>query len=350
MSTPVAPAEEWRRLFPKQAAALEAANAHHRRGQAYLFTGSSLEPMILFARGWAQTAACLSPTPQGAACGHCRNCQLFRNNAYSEFFTVAPESKISTIRVEKIREFNQDMALSTPDGMLKFGMVVQADAMMPESANAFLKTLEEPSPQVMFLLLTTRPQALLPTIRSRCQTLLLPSNQRDYGQLVPREFLEILGRLHRGAGAKVALNASRELLLLFGQLKEQAAENTKGGFDPELEEQAKKDKTLRDEMKKRQEAREATEYAKLLGNYLETLQSWFYQRFLMASGIPRERLPQQEFLPFLPPDTPAPSLLEAQEDLKLVEQLRRALHAKVPEDLCLDAFTLPLCEIPPRQP
>ncbi len=340
--------EEWKRLFPKQAAALEAANAHHRRGQAYLLTGTDLDSLLIFARGWAMTAACQTPTPQGAACGHCRNCQLFQNNAYSEFFTLAPESKISNIRVEKIREFNQDMALSTPEGMVKFGMVIQAEAMMAEAANAFLKTLEEPSPQVMFLLLTTQPQRLLPTIRSRCQTLLLPSNQRNYQQLVPRDFLEILGRLHRGAGAKIALNASRDMLQLFTKLKEQAAENTKGGFDPELEEQAKKEKSLREKLKTLQEAREATEYARLRGNYLETLQSWFYQRFLMASGIPRERLPQQEFLPFLPSDAPAPSLLEAQEDLKMVEQLRRALQAKIPEDLCLDAFALPLCEIPPR--
>ncbi len=343
------PAAKGKRLFPKQAAALEAANAHHRRGQAYLFSGTDLEPMRLFALGWAQTAACLSPTPQGAACEHCRNCQLFQNNAYHEFFTIAPESKISNIRVDKIREFNQAMSLSTPEGMVKFGLVIQADAMMAEAANAFLKTLEEPSPQVMFLLLTTQPQRLLPTIRSRCQTLLLPSLQRDYGQLVPREFLEILGRLHRGAGAKVALNASRDMLQLFTKLKEQAAENTKGGFDPELEEQAKKDKSLREKIKTLQEAREATEYAKLRANYLETLQSWFYQRFLMASGIPQERLPQQEFLPFLPPDAPPLSPLEAQEDLKLVEDLRRALLAKIPEDLCLDAFALPLCEIPPRR-
>ncbi|MGN0891847.1 MAG: hypothetical protein ACI4Q0_01015 [Oligosphaeraceae bacterium] len=340
--------QDWKELFPKQAAALEAANAHHRRGQAYLLVGNSTEEMLVFARGWAKTAACLTPSPQGAACGHCRNCRLFQAGTYTELITLSPESKISNIRVESLREFNRQMALTVPDGLLKFGIITAAEAMMEEAANAFLKTLEEPSDRVMFLLLTTQPHRLLPTIRSRCQTLLLPSLRRNYLQLVPGEFLEILSRLHRGAGAKVALTASREIGSLFLALKKEAGAHLQGSGDKELDELAKKDKALREKLKTLQEARTATEYARQRANYLETIQTWFHQRYLIAAKVPRERLPHQELLPFMDKGMPPATLLEAEEDLKTVERFRKAILAQVAEELCLDAFTLPVCEIPPR--
>ena len=213
----------WKTLFPKQAAALESAKAKGRIGQAYLFIGDSTDDLMKFAMGWAKTAACTGNTPDGTACGHCHNCKLFESESYPELFKLAPESKSATITTEPLKVFDHQMVLTTPNGMLKFGIIVEADAMQPTAANAFLKTLEEPPARVMFMMLTTHPQFLLPTIRSRCQNILLRTNMVNYAELVPLSYIEILSTLHRGAGTWIALDASRKLAELFGGLKEIAA-------------------------------------------------------------------------------------------------------------------------------
>ena len=334
----------WKELFPKQAAALEAAKAHHHGGQAYLFIGDSTEDLLTFAKGWAQTAACTDNAPDGSACGKCRNCQLFQTGNYSELFTLSPESKSAIIKVDDLRAFDHQMILTVPQGMIKFGIITEADAMQAAAANAFLKTLEEPPANVMFLLLTTRPQFLLPTIRSRCQNILLRTNSIDYSKLVPPRYLEILATLYRGAGTHAALAASRELTELFGGLKEEAEETVNENWDPSMDELAKNDKSLKKEMEELKVARIATEYAHLRASYLDSLQAWFSQRYLLAAGAPEHLLPQQEFVPLMKTAPKTPTTLEAEADLEFVETFRKSLRANLPEDLCLDALTLAICE------
>jgi|GEM_PF-4075972 len=338
-------AKSWKELFPKQAAALEKAKASHHVGQGYLFIGDSIDDLMTFARGWAQTAACTSPSLDGHACGQCSNCLRFQDGSYSEWVTIAPESKVATIKKENLLSFDHQMSLTVPTGMTKFGVVIQADTMPAASANAFLKTLEEPSSNVMFILLTTKPQYLLPTIRSRCQNILLKTNAVNYADFVPENFFEILATLYRGAGTKVALKASGELQKLFGALKKQAEKNVEQGWDKSMDDLAKGNGSLKKQLEELKDARIATEYEQLRAGYLDALQAWFRQRFLWAAGAQPEQFPQKEFLEYMKKAPKIPSTLEAEADLHFVETLIRSLRAKLPEDLCLDAFTLALCEI-----
>lgn len=335
----------WKELFPKQASMLEKAKATHHVGQGYLFIGDSIDDLTTFARGWAQTAACTAPSPDGHACGKCNNCLRFQDGTYSEWVTIAPESKVATIKKENLLSFDHQMSLTVPTGMLKFGIVIQADTMPAASANAFLKTLEEPSANVMFILLTTKPQYLLPTIRSRCQNILLKTNMMNYAEMVPENYFQVLSTLYRGAGTKVALKASSELQKLFSTLKKQAEKNVGQVWDHSLDDLAKGDGNLKKQIEDLKAARIATEYEQLRANYLDALQAWFRQRFLLAAGADYPQLPQQEFVEFMKASPKIPSTLEAEADLRFVETLIRSLRAKLPEDLCLDAFTLELCEI-----
>ena len=81
---------------------------------------------------------------------------------------VRPVSKSRQIKVEQVRELEKPLHLAAPDGTWKVGVIIDADRMNEQAANAFLKTLEEPPDSCLLLLLTTTPARLLPTILSRC--------------------------------------------------------------------------------------------------------------------------------------------------------------------------------------
>ena len=81
---------------------------------------------------------------------------------------LRPQMKSRRIGVEEIRDLEQSLHLAAPGGAYKVGVIVEADRMNEQAANAFLKTLEEPPQRTLLLLLTANPQRLLPTILSRC--------------------------------------------------------------------------------------------------------------------------------------------------------------------------------------
>ena len=86
-----------------------------------------------------------------------------------------PEGKSRTIHVKSMREkIVEPMSTTAFSGGWKVGIVVGADRLEPEAANSFLKTLEEPPPKTLFLLLTDQPDCILPTIVSRSQRIDLP--------------------------------------------------------------------------------------------------------------------------------------------------------------------------------
>jgi len=86
------------------------------------------------------------------ACGECKSCQLFANDTHPDFFKIVPEEPGKP-------------ALSP----FRIAMVSPSDAMNDNAANALLKSLEEPPDNVWIVLISSAPQKLLPTIRSRCQ-------------------------------------------------------------------------------------------------------------------------------------------------------------------------------------
>ncbi len=81
---------------------------------------------------------------------------------------IRPRSKSRRISVNEIRDLEHTLHLAAPKGETKVGVIVDADRMNEQAENAFLKTLEEPPESTLLLLLTSRPQRLLPTILSRC--------------------------------------------------------------------------------------------------------------------------------------------------------------------------------------
>lgn len=149
---------------------------------ALLFQGRKGVGKLEFASALAQALLCDSPLPSGEACGTCLSCGWFDQGNHPDFRRVEPEALAESgetgeskgkkasnqIRIEQVRGLEGLVNLSTHRSGMRVILIHPAEAMNPNAANALLKTLEEPPPHSLFILITHQPQYLLPTVRSRC--------------------------------------------------------------------------------------------------------------------------------------------------------------------------------------
>lgn len=192
-----------------------AGRAHH----AYVFSGPEGVGKKLMALGFAKLLNCAAEGG-GEAEGPCPclACSKIARGIHPDVMTVEHSGQY-VIKVEQVREEVERRIQSSPfEGRVKVAIVDDAHRMNASAQNAFLKTLEEPPGDTVIILVTSKPEGLLPTIRSRCQPLefdpLEPEEiagvleaERGY----PPEEARLVARLARGSlGA--ALDFDTELL------------------------------------------------------------------------------------------------------------------------------------------
>ena len=134
-----------------------------RTGHAYLFVGSPGSGKLDAAYALAQAIVC----PNGG-CGTCDECRRAAHRAHPDVHYYAPESATGYL-VAQVRDLLADVALAPVRAASKVYIVDRCDLLRAASANALLKTLEEPPAGVVFILLGTSTDTILPTIVSRCQ-------------------------------------------------------------------------------------------------------------------------------------------------------------------------------------
>ena len=113
----------------------------------------------------------------GQPCGNCIQCQQIETGNYADFITVSVLDKKMQIGVDQIRAINHTLVQKAYSGRYRVVTIQQAELLNTASANAFLKTLEEPGEKTLLLLQTLYPSRLLATIRSRCQQLSLTASK-----------------------------------------------------------------------------------------------------------------------------------------------------------------------------
>jgi DNA polymerase-3 subunit delta' len=119
------------------------------------------------------TALSLCERPSARPCDSCAACRLLRSDTHPDVHLVRLEEGAQQIKVDQVRELIESLALKSYRGGFKVGIVEGAEALNIHGANAFLKTLEEPTPNTL-LIMIARPSHRLPaTIASRCQRLTL---------------------------------------------------------------------------------------------------------------------------------------------------------------------------------
>jgi DNA polymerase III subunit delta' len=153
---------------------LQTAAARERLTHAYLFHGEDAIGKRATAVCFAQALLCEHPPETNLdSCGICRSCQQIAGRTHPDHFMIEPDRELSTpqIKIEQIREIEQQIMYRPLIGDHKVCIIDDADRLTTGAANALLKTLEEPPDHSLFLLITSRPASLPATIRSRCQSL-----------------------------------------------------------------------------------------------------------------------------------------------------------------------------------
>ena len=148
--------------------------AHREQRLAHALLLSGIDGVGIESLSIAMTRLILCHSPlEDLACGRCRGCELFKAESNPDYFMLEREENSAQIKIDQVRAL-VDFAARTPHfAGNKVVIVNEAHCLNVAAANALLKSLEEPPGACIFLLVTQRPQALLPTIRSRCQQLVV---------------------------------------------------------------------------------------------------------------------------------------------------------------------------------
>lgn len=132
-------------------------------GHAYLFCGTRGTGKTSTARVFARAVNCLHPS-DGNPCNECERCRESENG-----FNLIEIDAASNNSVDNIRDLRKEVQYPPAEGKYKIYIIDEVHMLYPAAQNALLKTLEEPPSHAIFVLATTDPQKLLPTITSRCQ-------------------------------------------------------------------------------------------------------------------------------------------------------------------------------------
>lgn len=308
-----------------------------RRGQlphSLLLVGQKGIGKFELARLFAASLLCEQPQDNGQACGKCLACNWYGQGNHPDFRLLQPDALADEgevedgkkkpsqqITIDQVRGLDDFLTIGTHRAGLRIILVNPAEAMNRNTANALLKTLEEPAPGTLFLLVSNEPLRLLPTIRSRCQVVPMPLPQTAAAEKVL-------------AAAGVA-DAARWLALAGGS-PGLALELSVSGQGAWLEMLIKRLSTGRnsDALATAAELEKAIKESKgklLLKTVVEALQKWLVDLTMARNGLPvRYFLPQQATITGLADMIPAVRLNHAYRDMiKRRQEAEQPLNARL---------------------
>jgi DNA polymerase-3 subunit delta' len=170
---------------------LSRAIAHDTLPPSLLLAGAAGIGKRRAAAAIAEAFNCLQPRCAGDlemdACGECATCRRIARGAHPDVIVIEP-GDTGTIKIEAIRDAIDRSGYRPFEGRKRVVILDEADAMLAPAQSALLKTLEEPPSASIFVLVSSMPDALLPTVRSRCSTLrFAPLSPADTARVLVRD-------------------------------------------------------------------------------------------------------------------------------------------------------------------
>ncbi len=336
--------------FPEQSAVaqlLQRSLERDRLAHAYLFIGHSLDELEAVARTLAKALNCLNPprrAPSGIgleSCDACDSCRRIDASNHPDVLWVRPESKSRVITIEQMRDLMQTVNLKPGLAEFKVAVIVAADRLNVQAANAFLKTLEEPPSRSILILLTVEPQRLLETILSRCLRLTFAGEGAHF---TPDQTAWLAGFSAAAAeGARNLLGRYRLLGLLLKKLGDLRAEIEKNltARSP-LERYENLDPKMRDKLEEELSAAIEAEYRRQRTDMVGALHWWLRDVWLhtVEAGGLTPSFPDLGDATRAVAQRLAPA--DALGNLENVDRLQRQLHSNVQEALALEVGLLKL--------
>ena len=143
---------------------------------AYIVTGGSPDSRAAYARRLTAAYLCEG---ERVPCGACRHCVKVEKNIHPDVYCLSPAEGKREMTADQARALRSDAYIRPNEGERKVYLIDPAEAMNPTAQNALLKVLEDGPAYTAFLLLTEQPGRLLETIRSRCETITLPPEEKE---------------------------------------------------------------------------------------------------------------------------------------------------------------------------
>lgn len=190
-----------------------------RLGHALLFAGPAGVGKRSFARRLAGSLMCESRADDGRPCGSCRGCVQVAAGSHPNLtwmtreFNEKTEKEKRDISMDQLRAMMERLSLASHYGQARVVVIDPADALNISGVNAVLKTVEEPPPGLHMLLISERPMALAPTLRSRCQRLTFqipPAADAEAWLRSRMPDIDAAGALRDANGAPLAALEARE--------------------------------------------------------------------------------------------------------------------------------------------
>lgn len=294
---------------------------------------------------------------------------------YPDIYHYRPEGKLGVHSMQSLRQFSEDVYLPPYESAWKIFIVHEAERMLSYSANALLKTFEEPPPYAIIILLSSSAESLLPTIVSRCRTVYFQA----VSQLEIQEFLQGRYQLEEEKAKKLAIlaqgslsaavhlaekgHANRDMLfdiLAKGNLKTYKSLTTVVGTLVEQIEASKKqiEQEAKEQLYKAPLENLSAHQQQLLEKELEgivaieqnqeahilfnSILSWYRDLHLLLNGGDIQYLMNPDYVEQLEQALQRGYLIDIEHVQKVIEEARQALHRSMSLQVCLESLVLKL--------
>lgn len=295
-----------------------------RLGHGYLITGPTRGTAGELALRMLQLLFCTSAEQR--PCNRCDRCRQVRARTWADVFWLNPEKKSRVIGAEQMRtDLLLELTQTSLAGGWKAGVIVGADRMSEAAANILLKTLEEPPPNTLFLLLTDAPQSLLSTIVSRCQRI-----EVDDAPLLDEPWrgrlIALLSAPHL-AGPLPALALAGQLACMLKELKETA--------EAEVLAERKAESGVLEEDKDAAQARISARYREYRTGVLRAMLRWYRDLLVLRAGGAETLLRHPGHAALLRERANRLTLAQALANVQGMEELERQFERSLPEEMVL---------------
>lgn len=298
-----------------------------RLAQAYVIVGSPREEGQALTEKVLELIFCAEKTKP---CGVCRGCRDVKEHTHPDVLWVEPQKKSRKISIEQIRDLQKQVFQTSYTGGWKACILMGADRIGEQAANAFLKTLEEPPRKCIFFLLTDSPQMLLSTVISRCQTIDVASGKLSLPTEWRSRIVDVLSRdrmIVPGKRSNIAGFAMGESLNGFLEEIEKALEK---------EEMELADEGALDEEDDTLEARVSSRYREARAGIMRAILLWHRDVLMLVCGMDAGLVFGDDALSSLKNSAKNLSYRAALRNVQIVEEMNRQLERNLQESTVLD--------------
>ncbi len=321
--------------------ALRGGRLHH----AYLFAGPDGVGKGLTAWATAQALLCTQPREDGDACATCAACLRVAERQHPDLHVVERQEKSSggldrAIKIDQVRELQRALSFKSFEGARRVVLILEPETMNPSTANALLKTLEEPGAGTHFVLVCASPQLLLPTILSRCQRVQFAPLTRE---VVQRHLAEKAGLDADGAALLAGLaegSIGKGLVLVNSEILAQREALIARVDDPDGLRHVPALLDLAEQLAKAKDD---------LPLVFHLLRTWYRDLLLVQNGLPDEALVHRDLAANLRARATQLRPQDVMARIDLINETEDALARMANTRLSLETLLLRLVGAAPRR-